>query len=345
MNASRKFVALLILGSTLLPAFAETPATLTLDDLRAHAERWPAAVTVPRELNFQSGATVKQGQIVRVAELNGSEVVVDTGSGLVFGLPVAETDFLARANATWAALTPAQREIDAASLGADRSLWPVKVKTSAEFRLGNGTVIKPGGEYEVLAVGRDGVKLLAPEYNTTLMTPLQSTDLIERARALVLLPPEKRPSRIAAELRGQLVDAAGQPADPAGLEDTQVFALYYGASWCGPCRHFSPDLVKFANEVGPQNPRLTVVLMSNDKSDAAMQGYMKEEQMPWVAMPMSRIVQSPALVAYTKGGIPQLVIVDRHGNVLGDSYQGANYVGPQVALQQLEQILGTGVAR
>ena len=345
MKTFLKFLTALMLGLVFSRMFAASPETLTLDDLRNHAERWPAAVTVPGDLNFQSGATVKKGEVVKVADLNGGEVVVDNGRGLVFGLPVAETDFLARANEAWAKLTPAQREISAETLGTDRSLWPVKVKTFAEFRFGNGTVIKPGGEYEVLSVGRDGVTLLAPEYNTTLKTSLQSTDLIERARALVLMPPEKRPSRIAADLRGHLVDASGQPADPAGLEDTQVFALYYGASWCGPCRAFAPDLVKFADKVGPQNPHLTFVLMSNDKTDAAMRGYMKEEQMPWVAMPLDKIVKSPSLVAYTKGGIPQLVIVDRHGNVLADSYQGSNYLGPRVAMEQLDRILGTGVAR
>lgn len=345
MKALSVLFASLTLGWCCTPAFATSPTNLTMNDLLGHPERWPASVTIPRELQFQGGAIVKKGQVVKVTDFNGTEVVVDSGSGLVFGLPVAETDFVVRANERWAALTPAQREITGATLREDRSLWPVKVKTSGEFRFGNGTVIKPGGEFELLSVDRDGVKLLAPEYNTTLKTSVQSTDLVERARALVLVSPAKRPSRIAANLRGQLVDAAGQAADAAGLEETQVFALYYGASWCGPCRKFSPELVKFVNRVGPKNPRLTVVLMSNDKSDAAMYGYMKEERMPWVAMPLDRIVKTPSLVAYTKGGIPQLVIVDRQGQVLADSYQGTSYVGPQLAMEQLDKILETGVAR
>lgn len=345
MKALSQLPCLLLSGLMLSPAFADVPSTLTLPDLRNHAERWPAAIAVPADLQFQSGATVKKGEVVKVADFDGRQVVVDNGHGLVFGLPVAETDFLARANEAWAGLTPEQRAIDATTLAADRTLWPVKVRTSAEFRLGNGTAIKPGGEYEVLSVGADGVKLLAADYNTTLKTSLQSTDLIPRARALVLVAPAKRPSRIAANLRGHLVDAAGKAVDPAGLEDTQVFALYYGASWCGPCRAFSPDLVKFVNRVAPQNPRLTAVLMSSDKTDAAMYGYMKEAQMPWLAMPKSALVMSPALVSYTKGGIPQLVVVDRHGQVLADSFQGTNYLGPRVAMERLESILETGVAR
>lgn len=345
MKAPLKLSALLLVGLSLIRAFAAAPATLTLNDLRNHSERWPASVTVPRDLNFQGGATVKKGQVVKVTDLNGSEVVVDSGSGLVFGLPIAETDFVARANAAWAELTPGQREITAASLIDDRRLWPVKVRSFAEFRLGNGGVIKSGGEFELIAVERDGVKLLAPEYNTTLRVQPQATDLIERARALALVSPEKRPSRIAAVLRGNLVDASGRATDPANLDDAQVIALYYGASWCPPCRAFSPEFVKFVNRVGPQNPRFAVVLVSSDKTDAAMFGYMKEEKMPWVALPREQLTKSPSLLAYTKGAIPQLVIVNRQGTVLADSYRGSKYVGPQVAMAELEKILATGVAK
>jgi nucleoredoxin len=345
MKAPLKLPALLLMGLFFVRAFAAAPSTLTLNDLRQNPERWPAAIAVPKDLSFKGGATVKKGQTVKVSDLKGNEVIVDSGTGLVFGLPVAETDFVARANEAWAKLTSEQREITVAGLVDDRSLWPVKVRSFAEFRLGNGGVIKSGGEYELIAVARDGVKLLAPEYNTTLRVEPPATDLIERARALVLVPPAQRPSRIAAVLHGNLVDASGRATNPAGLEDTQVFALYFGASWCPPCRAFSPELVKFIERVGPANPRLTVVLVSSDKTDAAMFNYMKEEKMPWAALPRERLTKSPSLVAYTKGGIPQLVIVDRQGTVLADSYRGSSYVGPQVAMAELEKILATGVAK
>lgn len=327
------------------PIVAAPPSTLTQNDLRNSPERWPAEITVPKDLRFQGGRSVKQGQRVRVVEVSGSEVVVDDGKGLVFGLPIAETDLLARANEAWAALTPAQREITAAMLTEDRALWPLRVRSADEYELNDGTRFKAGGEYDLLSVGRNEVQLYSREHRTTLKAALASTDLIARARALALLPVEQRPSRIAAALRGTLVDASGKPADPAGLEATQVFALYYGASWCGPCRKFSPDLVKFVNRVGPANPRLTVVLMSNDKSDAAMYGYMREEKMPWVAMPLDKLNAQPVLTGYVKGGIPHLVIVDRQGKILADSYRGKTYIGPMAAMQQLEQILATGVAK
>lgn len=327
------------------PAFAAAPATLTINDVRNNLERWPAAITVPRDLQFQGGAVVKKGQVVSVVQLEGADVVVNDGAGLVFGLPIGETDFVARANEAWAKLTPEQREITGATLAADRSLWPLRAKCSGEFRFGNGTVLKPGGEYEVQAVKGDTVQLYSAQYNASLNTSLQSTDILAQARQLVLIPAEKRPSRVAAVLAGQLVDATGKPTAPAKLEETQVFALYYGASWCGPCRAFSPDLVKFVNRVAPENPRLTVVMLSNDKSDAALYGYMQEEKMPWPAMTLDRVNKIPLLTGYTKSGIPQLVIVDRQGTILADSYEGTTYLGPRAPMEELEKILATGVAK
>ena len=344
MRASLKLLVSLSFGFIFGAAFAAAPATLTVNDLRNNPERWPAAVTAPRDLQFQGGTSVKKGQVLNVVQLEGAEVVVDAGKGVIFGLPLAETDFLARANEAWTKLTPEQREITGATLAADRSLWPLRVQCSAEFRFNNGTVLK-AGEYEVQAVKRDGVQLYSAQHNASLNTSLQSTDVIARARALALIPAEKRPSRVAAALTGQLVDATGKPVEPAKLEETQVYALYYGASWCGPCRAFSPDLVKFANRVGAENPRLTVVLLSNDKSDAALFGYMQAEKMPWLAMPLDKVNKVPLLTGYTKGGIPQLVIVDRQGTVLADSFRGTTYLGPRAPLAELEKILATGGAK
>ncbi len=345
MKPPLKLLALFSFALVVGPVFGAVPATLTLNDLRNNPERWPAAITVPRDLKFQGGASVKKGQELRLVEISGNEAVLDDGKGLVFGLPLVETDLLARANAAWADLTPAQREVTSATLTSDRDLWPVRVNSTAEFELTDGTVLKAGGEYELLSVGRNEAKLYSAEHRTTLTAPLSSTDIFVRARALVLVPAAERPSRIAAALAGTLVGADGKPAAAESLADTQVFALYYGASWCAPCRKFSPELVKFANRVGPENPRLTIVLMSNDKADADMYGYMREETMPWAAIPLNQLNERPALTGYVRGGIPHLVIVDRQGKILADSYRGSTYIGPLAAMQQLERILAAGLAK
>jgi thiol-disulfide isomerase/thioredoxin len=325
-------------------SFGAAPATLTLNELRDHPERWPAKITLPRDFKFTGGAAARKGQVVQVIELKGAEVVVDAGNNLVFNLPVVGTDFLANANVDWATLTPAQRDLDAAVLLADPTLWPLRVKSFNGFRLENGTELPPNTEFDLVSFKQDGVTLYSEKNKSTLGADLKDTDLIARARELVLVPASQRPSRIAAALRGNLVDKTGKSVAPK-LDDTQVFALYYGARWCAPCRKFSPSFVKYVNEISADNPKLTVVLMSNDKADADMLGYMKAESMPWVAMPLAKLNVAPLFLGYTKNAIPQLVIVDRSGKILADSYKGDRYVGPEVALKDLGKLIASGAAR
>lgn len=326
-------------------AMAAPAASLTLAEVTAHPERWPAEIAVPRDLRFNGGKSVPKGRLVRVVDIEGDAVVVDAGAGLVFTLPLAECDFLARANAAWAQLTPEQRAVTPGRLPQDRDLWPLRVICFSEFTLRDGTTLKGGAEYELVACEAKGVKLYDAAHRTTLSAAYKDTDIVERARALVSVPVAERPSSIAATLRGHLVDAAGQPVDSADLEQTQVFALYFGASWCPPCRAFSPGFVQYIKSVAAANPRLSVVLLSNDKVDAQLFGYMRAENMPWPALPLSRLMLSPRLLAYSKGSIPQLVIVDRQGKILADSYRGNTYVGPQAAQRELDRILQSGAAR
>lgn len=324
---------------------AAAPAVLTLNDLTNHPDRWPATVTVQREFKFNGGRTVKKGQSVAVLEVNGGMVAVDAGRDLTFEVPVADTDLVQAANQTWSKLSPAQREIDGAALLKDASLWPLQARSKAGFTLADGTNLPPGGEYEFVSYAADGVTLYSRPHQSMLQADLGATDTIARARALVLLPQRERPARIPLALKGKLVDAAGKPMTLDNLDDGQVFALYYGASWCGPCRAFSPGFVKFIREASSRNPRLVVVMMSNDKKDADLFGYMKEESMPWPAVTLSNLENSPALMAYARGGIPQLAIVDRYGKVLSEAYQGQRYVGPKVPQQALSKLLDSGAAR
>jgi nucleoredoxin len=318
---------------------------LALRDLANRPERWPAAVRLQRDLQFSGGAALRAGQPVEVLEFAGATLLVDGGNGLVFDLAPEDCDFVAAANQAWAKLTPAQRAVDAALLAKDASLWPERARCRSGFRLDDGTELDPGREYDFLTLEGSEVKLFSKEHATTLVADLAQTDLIARARERALIEPAQRPARIAAALKGALVDARGKPVSSAAHETASVYVLYFGASWCGPCRKFSPSLVKFAAEVGAANPKLAIALLSNDRSDADMQAYMQDEKMPWPGMPLATLQKTPLLLGYSIGSIPHLVVVDRHGKVLTSSFQGGRYVGPDQALKDLGKLLASGIAR
>jgi len=321
------------------------PQKLALRDLVQHPDRWPATVKLGRDFKFGGGASAKTGQEVKVVAFDGARVTVDAGNDLYFDLAAGECDLLDAANRAWDALTPAQRKVDAQSLLQDASLWPERVVCSAGFELQDGTELPAGGEYLLLGYDKDGVKLYSSEHETTLFAELSQTDFVARARALALIEPEKRPSRVAAALKGALVDAAGKPVSTPALENARVYVLYFGASWCGPCRKFSPSLVRFAQEESAANPRLAFVLMSNDEKDPDMLEYMKMEKMPWPAMPLERLRKTPLFLGQAAGYIPHLVVLDRYGLVLASSVENGQYVGPERALAALQELVAAGQAK
>ncbi|CAN5558128.1 hypothetical protein BH09PLA1_BH09PLA1_17210 [soil metagenome] len=327
-------------------ANAAPPETLRLQDLQGRPDRWPKEITIARELNF-GNAKLAAGQKCKVIEYNGgSEIGVDAGNGQLFAVDPNDCDLLDAANAIWTKLSPAQRALEPKTVIADASLWPAKVMCTSGFVLNSGKEIAPGGEFDVMTIDNGGqVTLWESEGKAKLTAQLSQTDAVSRARDLVDIDPLKRAGRVAAALKGVVVDSDGKPMSNEKLEEQTVFALYYGASWCGPCRSFSPGFVKYINTIAAANPKLTVVLVSNDEKDADMLKYMKAESMPFGAVPMKAMSASPVFMNYLKGSIPQLTIVDRYGRVIADSWNGGRYVGPKVAQAGLDKTLKSGAAK
>jgi nucleoredoxin len=126
--------------------------------------------------------------------------------------------------------------------------------------------------------------------------------------------------------------------EPAPLEKAKFIAIYYSAKWCGPCRAFSPELVKFYNEVKPQHPEFELIFVSRDNSEQEMRQYMSEDAMPW---PSVRFAETKNKVAgrYAGPGIPCLVLIDASGKVLSHSFQGEQYLGPQKVMADIRSVL------
>ncbi len=345
------FLKIAVALSSVLFSFsaeAAPPETLSLSDLINHPERWPQTVTVKKNLNFANGKSVRKMQKVGVVDFDGKAVTLSFESDWNFTLSPKDCDLLQIANQAWTILTPDQRAIEAATLDQDPSLWPIKVKIPNELRMEGGGGIPAGAELDLISTEGQKVKLYSHQPATLITVSLMNTDLIERARRLVLIPANKRPSRVAYALKKIMVDSAGQPYTDPELENAQVIALYYGGAWCKWCREFSPTLVKFVNEKTPDNPYFKTVMVSSDQEDSTMLAYMKEKSMPWPAVPFHDLELSAFLRSYEKNVVPTLIICDRSGKLLATSLQkgpdGAE-ADTDAALQSLTKILDSGAAR
>jgi len=126
--------------------------------------------------------------------------------------------------------------------------------------------------------------------------------------------------------------------DDAVLEQKKLIALYFSASWCGPCRKFTPLLVDYYNHVAPQHPEFEIIFVSLDRSPFGMETYIRETNMPWPAIDYQKLESKAAVKRYMGSGIPCLVLLDATGKVISDTFSGTQYLGPEKVLSDLDTI-------
>lgn len=116
--------------------------------------------------------------------------------------------------------------------------------------------------------------------------------------------------------------------------------LYFTASWCPPCRKFTPDLVKFAKE-NPDAKDFAIVVVTSDRNAPAHMGYMKKYDMPFYAVPFDASGLRKIKQAYGGSGIPNLVVLGEDDVAMKGSYETdgkytpknrQSYIGPQKVL-------------
>ena len=142
---------------------------------------------------------------------------------------------------------------------------------------------------------------------------------------------------VAQFLKGDLVQVRNgnsARADDTALANKKLIAFYFSAEWCGPCRKFTPQLVDYYKRVTPDHPEFEVVFYSMDRSPFAMEKYMRDENMPWLAIDFGKLKDKQVLKKNAGDGIPSLVLVDSSGNVISSSQN----VGPQKVLGDLDAI-------
>ena len=110
----------------------------------------------------------------------------------------------------------------------------------------------------------------------------------------------------------ELVDAKGDKVETSSLAG-KVIGLYFSASWCGPCKMFTPEPVKFRDR---NDEKFEVVFVSSDRSAEDQQEYMKDYDMEWPAIPYDSPLRQELGAKYEVRGIPSLVIVDDQGNLI-----------------------------
>ncbi len=113
-------------------------------------------------------------------------------------------------------------------------------------------------------------------------------------------------------LPSELLRADGS-AVPSEELNGKYIGLYFSASWCGPCRTFTPKLVKFRDK---HTENFEVVLVGSDGSAKAQENYMKKYKMPWLALKNQSEKARELSLSLNVEYIPYVIILDPDGNVV-----------------------------
>lgn len=104
------------------------------------------------------------------------------------------------------------------------------------------------------------------------------------------------------------------------LAGKKVIGLYFSADWCGPCRKFTPELVKFyerMNNRRGQKDQFEIVFISRCRDSNSYVQYFSH--MPWLAMPPEEAMGERGQMLgqkYNVKGIPSFVLVDDLGQTI-----------------------------
>lgn len=98
--------------------------------------------------------------------------------------------------------------------------------------------------------------------------------------------------------------------------DSKVVALYSSASWCGPCRNFTPLLKKF-HEARKEHGDFEIVFVSSDSDEDAFKEYYQQHHGNWLALPYtSKDIKAKVSRKFKVEGIPNLALLDPNGNTI-----------------------------
>ena len=110
--------------------------------------------------------------------------------------------------------------------------------------------------------------------------------------------------------------ASSRPSPvPTDILAGKVIALYFSASWCGPCRKFTESsLVPQYRAAQQQGLPFEVVFASCDHSETDQLSYFAKH--PWLAIPFDHPSRESLAAHFQVSGIPRLVVLNGEGKVI-----------------------------
>ncbi len=107
----------------------------------------------------------------------------------------------------------------------------------------------------------------------------------------------------------------GKTISPEELEG-KMLALYFSGYGCSWCHRFTPRLISFRNSLQRKGVPFEVIFVSEDGDSAKMAMHIREEQLPFPAIPYGSIKRIKLIKNKVRPGIPVLEVIGKDGKVI-----------------------------
>ncbi len=116
-----------------------------------------------------------------------------------------------------------------------------------------------------------------------------------------------------------LSNPEGEQVALSSLKGKYVLVDFW-ASWCGPCRQESPNLVKIYKKFHPRG--FEIYSVSLDKEANAWVKAIKDDQLNWIHVSDLKFWDSAAAKSYNVQSIPFTILIDKEGKIIAKALRG-----------------------
>lgn len=150
---------------------------------------------------------------------------------------------------------------------------------------------------------------------------------------------EDAPRDLSDVLDGRLVQLQAGRLAPAAAPRARYVAFYFGASWCGPCRAFVPELRQRYAALKRGSTPVEIVFVSDDADCRRMADYVVASRMPWPVVACHERARLDWLRRSRGEALPGLLVYDAQGRRVITSWSHDGNTSPRRALADLEKLV------
>ncbi|CAB3406170.1 unnamed protein product [Caenorhabditis bovis] len=96
----------------------------------------------------------------------------------------------------------------------------------------------------------------------------------------------------------------------------KIVVLYFSASWCNPCRQFTPLMKQLSEKIAETNQPIEVILVSKDYMRFQMEDYYEKAGFSFAVIPLKDPIIEKLMAAYNVAELPSCRVVDERGYLI-----------------------------